>query len=78
MHKRQPMELPGVEVILSWPLPNYDDPVTRDDALVIVNSALIRLVMIVVLLRLYSRLYVRRWFGLDDVFIIVALVCVES
>ncbi|EOA81748.1 uncharacterized protein SETTUDRAFT_98807 [Exserohilum turcica Et28A] len=32
------MQLPPVSVILSWPTPNYHDPVTRGPALVIINS----------------------------------------
>jgi hypothetical protein len=62
-------------VILTWPTPNYVDPPTRGDALLIVNSILIALVVIVVGLRMYTRLIIKRWFGLDDIFILVALVC---
>jgi hypothetical protein len=62
------------EVLLSWPTPNYDDPVTRGYALVVVNSIFITLVVIVVSLRLYTRLWIKRWFGSDDLFIILALV----
>lgn len=62
-------------MILTWPTPNYVDPPTRGDALLIVNSILIALVVIVVGLRMYTRLIIKRWFGLDDIFILVALVC---
>jgi hypothetical protein len=61
-------------VILTWPTPNYDNPPTRGEALVIVNSLLIALVVIVVGLRMYTRLTIKRWFGLDDIFILLALV----
>ena len=61
-------------MLLSWPTPNYANPVTRGDALLIVNSVLIALVVITVGLRLYTRLIIKRWFGLDDVFILLALV----
>lgn len=61
-------------MILSWPKPNYTHPETRGDALVIINSILIALVVIVVGLRLYTRLRIKRWFGLDDIFILLALV----
>ncbi|KAH7402780.1 hypothetical protein BKA66DRAFT_564681 [Pyrenochaeta sp. MPI-SDFR-AT-0127] len=65
---------PPTEVLLSWPTPNYDHPVTRGNALLVVNSVLITLVIITVGLRLYTRLVIKRWFGLDDVFILLAMV----
>lgn len=68
------MRLPPTEVLLSWPTPNYDNPITRGNALVVVNSVFIGLVIITVGLRLYTRLKIKRWFGLDDVFILLALV----
>lgn len=72
------MRLPPVEVLLQWPTPNYTNPVTRGDALLIVNSILITLVIITVGLRLYTRLVIKRWFGLDDVFILLALVSTDK
>ena len=39
----------------------------------IINGIFIVLVYITVGLRLYTRLYIKRWFGLDDVFILLAL-----
>jgi hypothetical protein len=63
-------------VILSWPTPNYIDPVRRGPALVIVNSLLLPIALIVVGLRLYTRLIVCRSAGLDDLFIALALVSI--
>ncbi|KAF1810453.1 hypothetical protein P152DRAFT_98877 [Eremomyces bilateralis CBS 781.70] len=63
-----------LEVLLTWPTPNYDDPVTRGSALIIVNSIFISLVALAVGLRLYARLAISRSFGADDVFIILALI----
>jgi hypothetical protein len=63
-----------VEVMLSWPLPNYQNPETRGNSLLIVNAVLMSLVTFVVFLRLYVRVYLLRWFGIDDLFIIIALV----
>jgi hypothetical protein len=68
------MKLIPNDVLLSWPTPNYDNPVTRGEALVVVNSIFITLVIIVVGLRLYTRLWIKRWFGTDDFFIALALV----
>lgn len=63
-----------IEVIAKWPPGNYLNPETRGNALIIVNIVLMSLVTFVVFLRLYVRVYLLRWFGIDDLFIIVALV----
>ncbi|KAE8446570.1 hypothetical protein EG329_011902 [Mollisiaceae sp. DMI_Dod_QoI] len=62
-----------LSVILSWPKPNYVDPVRRGPALVIVNSLLLPLALAVVGARLYTRLIVCRSAGLDDLFIALAV-----
>jgi hypothetical protein len=67
------MQLPPVDVLLSWPTPNYDNPVTRGPALLIVNSIFISLAVITVVARIYTRIVIKRWFGIDDVFILLAL-----
>ncbi|EMD65931.1 hypothetical protein COCSADRAFT_86419 [Bipolaris sorokiniana ND90Pr] len=41
------MQLPPASVVLSWPTPNYDDPVTRGPALIIVNSVFITLTFLI-------------------------------
>lgn len=61
-------------VILSWPTPNYTNPTTRGNALLIVNVAFISIAITVVGLRLYTRIWIKRWFGTDDAFIVLALV----
>jgi hypothetical protein len=66
------------EVVLAWPTPNYDDPVTRGSALMLVNAIFIGLVLITVFARLWTRLFITRWFGLDDVFVVLALVRTAS
>jgi hypothetical protein len=63
-------------VLLSWPKPNYIDPVRRGPALVIVNSLLLPVALIVVGLRLYTRLIVCRSAGPDDLFIALAVVSI--
>ena len=63
-----------LEVIASWPPGNYTNPETRGNGLIIVNAVLMSLVTFVVFLRLYVRIYLLRWFGIDDLFIIIALV----
>ena len=61
-------------VLLSWPEPNYVDPIRRGPALVIVNSLLLPVALIIVGLRLYTRLVICRSAGLDDLFIALAVV----
>lgn len=61
-------------VLLSWPKPNYVDPIRRGPALVIVNSLLLPVAMAVVGLRLYTRVVICRSAGLDDLFIALAVV----
>lgn len=63
-----------LSVLFSFPTPNYVDPVTRGPALIIVNAIFLSLCTIALLLRLYTRVFIKRWFGSDDVFIILAYV----
>lgn len=68
------MRFPPLEVLSTWPTPNYDDPKTRGQASLIVNIIFLFLVLVAVALRVYSRTSVRRWFGLDDIMIGLATV----
>ena len=61
-------------VLLSFPTPNYVDPETQGRSLIIVNSVLAGLVFIAVALRVYTRVYLKRWFGSDDYAIVFATV----
>jgi hypothetical protein len=63
-----------LDVILSWPKPNYVDPERRGPALVVVNCILLPLSLTVVGLRLYTRLMIVHSAGLDDLFIGLASV----
>lgn len=65
---------PPPEVVASWPAPNYAHPRTKGLTLVVVELLLIAIVFVVVLLRVYSRVYLRKTFGLDDWFILPATV----
>lgn len=71
------MQIPPVEVILSWPTPNYNDPETRGDTLLILMVIFSVLVVLACLGRFYSRIIIKHWFGWDDGFIIVALVSLK-
>jgi hypothetical protein len=61
-------------VIASWPVPNYVNPARRGPAIYIVNSIFLFIATAAVVARIYTRLWIRNWFGLDDAFILLALV----
>ena len=73
-HHRLEMHNFPPEVIASWPTPNYDNPVTRGNGLIIVNAVFISLTVIAVALRVYARVFVSHWFGADDWCIIFAVI----
>jgi hypothetical protein len=54
--------------------PNYENPETRGNALTILNSVFLSFAAIFIGLRLYTRMFVRKWFGWDDVFIVLGFV----
>lgn len=69
------MRSPPLDVLLSWPKPNYVDPVTRGPSLMIIELTLLPIAMIVVFLRLWVRIawLHKSWY--DDYLMIVAMVC---
>ena len=66
--------LPGV--FAEWPTPNYLDPVKHGPALTVVNVLFFVLMTVVLTLRLYSKVIVKKSFGLDDVLICFSWVCI--
>ncbi|KAF2666252.1 hypothetical protein BT63DRAFT_53788 [Microthyrium microscopicum] len=60
------------EVMTKWPTPNFIDPVKRGPEIYFINSTFFFLATITVWIRLYTRAFIRRWFGADDVFILLA------
>lgn len=62
--------------LLDWPSPNYVDPPKNPAtvAVYVFNGFFLTLATIAVAARLYTRIIIRRWFGLDDLFIILAFV----
>ena|SRR6266498_529200 len=65
---------PPQSVIDSWPAPNYVDPVTRGNALVVISILLTVLSALIVAARVWARFVLIRKPGLDDGLIVVALV----
>ncbi|KAL4883316.1 hypothetical protein BJY04DRAFT_216616 [Aspergillus karnatakaensis] len=68
------MQLPPIEVLLTWPKPNYDNPPTRGHAVLVVTIICLSLSTIITLLRVWTRLRITRTAGLDDVLIVFGLV----
>jgi Na+/phosphate symporter len=69
---------PPLSVILSWPTPNYVDPVTRGWGDVILCVVLYALALFTVVARLWARLIIKHNAGLDDVMIVIAMVQVTG
>ncbi|KAI0128949.1 integral membrane protein [Xylariales sp. AK1849] len=63
-----------LSVLASWPKPNYVNPETRGPAAEIVGIILVSLVTIIIVLRLYTRQFISKGFGLDDILIFVSYV----
>lgn len=72
------MRLPPPQVLLTWPTPNYVDPLTRGNDALIVNIVCLSFAFVVTLLRLYTRLKITYSPGLDDALIVIALVCAKT
>jgi hypothetical protein len=69
------MRLNDPSRILTWPKPNYVNPVTRGPELYIVTGIFLVLATTALSFRLYARLFRRRWSGADDV--LMAIGCVS-
>lgn len=68
------MQIPPLDVLLAWPSPNYENPKTRGEALLVLLIIFSILVVAAVIARFYSRIVVKKWYGLDDTMIALALV----
>ena len=68
---------PPLSVILSW-VPNYVDPQSRGWAIVVLVAVLLSLTYIVVGLRLWARIGIRKSLGIDDVLIVFNMVVEPS
>jgi hypothetical protein len=65
---------PPLSVILSWPPPNYTDPIGKGPQLLVVTIIFGILSVFFVVARLWSRIKVQKNAGLDDLCITLALV----
>lgn len=69
------MQLPPVNVILSWPTPNYTDPTdVRGPQLLIVTLIFFPIAVSMVALRVFTRLRLSKAFGVDDLILVAATI----
>ncbi len=66
------MRSPPKDVVASWPAPNYDDPVTRGPALVIVEIIALCISTVCLGLRLFVRIHILRSPDWDDWLMVAA------
>lgn len=61
----------------TWPITeiNYKNPPTRGDENWYITAIFLSGATVAVWTRLYARIFVRRWVGLDDVLILVSWLC---
>jgi hypothetical protein len=65
---------PPLSVVGTFHPPNYVNPVTHNYALPVVSTVLLGLSTFCVAVRLYGRIFVRRFVGFDDIFVFFAWV----
>ncbi|OBT60150.1 hypothetical protein VE03_10404 [Pseudogymnoascus sp. 23342-1-I1] len=69
------MRFPPLDVVETWPKPNYIDPDRRGHASLIVQCMLVFLATVIVSIRLYARVAITKArVGIDDVIIIISLI----
>jgi hypothetical protein len=68
----------SLATIESWPQPNYTDPIERGPWVIVITIVLYALVLGVVGLRTFTRVFISRSFGYDDTTILIAMVQIMS
>lgn len=66
---------PTKEAFLAWPKPNYIDPETKGNQLLVVTIISTILAIASVLARVWVRIGYQRQFGADDVMLVLCIVC---
>lgn len=69
------MQLPSIEIIEAFPKANYENPIDVQGHIILISTCiLLPITICFVALRTYTRLFISRAFGLDDIFMLVAVV----
>lgn len=66
------MRFPPADVLAKWPRPNYEDPVTRGPAIMVIELTILPLALACVALRLWIRIRWLRKSWWDDWLMLVA------
>ncbi|OHW98261.1 integral membrane protein [Colletotrichum incanum] len=72
------MRFPPANVVLSWPPPNYIDPIERGPALMIVELTSLSIALLCLCLRLYVRFFIIRKSWWDDWLMVAATVSIAG
>jgi hypothetical protein len=64
----------SLDVLSLWPPANFVDPETRGSELYVVTAVFLTIATLSLGARLYSRIWIRRYFGPDDGLLIFAYV----
>ncbi|ORY63431.1 uncharacterized protein BCR38DRAFT_228272 [Pseudomassariella vexata] len=67
------MRLP-LEAVLKWPRPNFENPQTRGQVGLIVGTTLLTFVTVLLAVRIFTRQYISKGLGLDDILIVLAYI----
>ncbi|KAM0348628.1 hypothetical protein ACHAPU_004063 [Fusarium lateritium] len=68
------MRNPPLDVVVTWPKPNYDNPEHRGPTLLIVEITIVSVAILTLLARLYVRIYKVNKSGLDDWLMLAAMI----
>ncbi|CAN8096919.1 unnamed protein product [Discula destructiva] len=68
------MRIPDPSIISAWPVPNFTDPETRGPVAIIIVGFLLGLVTLLLAIRIYTRVWISKGFGQDDVLILLAYI----
>jgi hypothetical protein len=69
------MQLPPIDVLITWPVGNYQHPSeVRGPAVLILTLCFVPTLLIMVVLRTYTRLRLTKNFGADDIAIVASII----
>ena len=67
------MQLPPPSVLAAWPEPNYADPVTRGNELIVITVIFSPIALFMIGLRTYTRLRISKAWGVDDILLLCSV-----
>ena len=67
-----------ITATLDWPVPNYVNPERYGPSLFIVHGVFYPIVLAMLAIRIYTRLYISKCFGLDDLLALFSMVSISK